>query len=67
MSPWESFTPAQLAESLKERIEHTYLKTDGTVRLPNSIEGDILKMACILAAKLTGTRARVFTREKRCV
>jgi hypothetical protein len=47
-SPWESWSKRDLKREIQQRMLYFYGRTDGTIALPNSAEGDILKMVHIL-------------------
>lgn len=43
-SGWESWDKVSVADELRRRMRHFYLQVDGTMKFPNSAEGDLLKM-----------------------
>lgn len=47
-SPWDSWTKVEIADELRRRMAHFYGQTDGTMKFPNSAEGDLLKMVHVL-------------------
>lgn len=42
---WESWKPEDLAAEMLARMNHFYRQMDGTLKFPNSAEGDLLKLA----------------------
>ena len=47
-SPWATWSKVDVADEIRHRMAHFYLQTDGTMKFPNSAEGDILKMVHVL-------------------
>lgn len=43
-SGWAGWSKVEIADELRRRMAHFYGQTDGTMRFPNSAEGDLLKM-----------------------
>lgn len=41
---WAGWSKVEIADELRRRMLHFYGQTDGTMRFPNSAEGDLLKM-----------------------
>ncbi len=42
---WADWSKEALAKEFQTRMAHFYGQTDGSFRLPNSVEGDLLKLA----------------------
>lgn len=47
-SPWATWSKVDVADEIRRRVAHFYLQTDGTMKFPNSAEGDLLKMVHVL-------------------
>jgi len=45
---WKSLSKANLLDQQMERIELYYKQIDGTMKFPNSLEGDLLKVTYML-------------------
>jgi hypothetical protein len=49
---WNTWSAPDLMKEIRDRMKHFYGQTDGTLKVPNSAEGDILKMVALLLDKL---------------
>jgi len=45
---WEEWPKDELAQELRDRMQHFYGQTDGTMKFPNSVDGDLLRMVHVL-------------------
>lgn len=50
-SSWDSWTEEALKREFLNRLARFYGQLDGSIQLPNSLEGDMLKLAAKIASK----------------